>query len=197
MLTQFVDSFASTADRHVQSTMETDSDLDDDFLQSYSDTELVRCIIDSPSLPSSPGVSLLSSNFIAKHYQPDEVEDMIHATDIAGRLGIRAPNHKEDNQERVERVLYHGPYPRKNARGCMDTSELVHNNKTGPPTPSLCPTSPITHLARGWIAGDGRVPVILARRSLRPARKVQTRGHGILFQVLDQLYIHAKGDANS
>ena len=81
--------------------MDSDSGFQDDLLQGYSDTELVRYIIDSPSLASTSRVSLLSSNFIAKHYNPDEVEDMIHATDIACKLGIRAPTTK--------RIIKNGP----------------------------------------------------------------------------------------
>lgn len=81
--------------------MDTDSDFHDDLLQSYCDTKLVRHIIGSPSLASAPGVSLLSSNFLAKHYEPDEVEDMISATDIACQLGIRAPTAK--------RIIRNGP----------------------------------------------------------------------------------------
>lgn len=84
--------------------MERDPGFQDDLLQSYSDAELVCRIIGSPSLPSpslAPRIRLLSSNFLAKYYNPDEVEDMIHATDIACRLGIRTPTTK--------RIIRNGP----------------------------------------------------------------------------------------
>jgi len=79
--------------------MERDPGFQDDLLQSYSDTELVRRIIGSPSLVR--GIRLLSSNFLAKHYNPDEVEDTIHATDIACLLGIRAST--------IKRITRNGP----------------------------------------------------------------------------------------
>ncbi|KAJ5114458.1 hypothetical protein NUU61_000217 [Penicillium alfredii] len=78
-----------------------DSDSDVDLLQSYSDTELVRRIIASPSLAPTPRVSLLSSSFVAKHYQPDEVGDMIKAIDIACQLSSHAPT--------VKRIIRNGP----------------------------------------------------------------------------------------
>jgi serine/threonine protein kinase len=69
--------------------MERDSGFHDDLLQSYSDTELVRRIIGSRPLASAPGISLLSSNFLAKYYKADEVEDMINVTDIAAPTAKR------------------------------------------------------------------------------------------------------------
>jgi len=78
--------------------MERDSGFHDDLLQSYSETELVRRVIGSSSL--APGISLLSSNFLAKHYKPDEVEDMIDATD-------RLPTgHSRSN---TKRIIRNGP----------------------------------------------------------------------------------------
>jgi len=68
-----------------------DSDFQDDLLQSYSETELIRHILASPSLVPISSIHLLSKNLLAKHYEASLVDDALKAMDTAHRLGIRVP----------------------------------------------------------------------------------------------------------
>lgn len=68
-----------------------DSDFQDDLLQSYSETELIRHILASPRLAPISSIRLLSKNLLAKYYGAPLVDDALKAMDIAHRLGIRVP----------------------------------------------------------------------------------------------------------
>ncbi|GIK07374.1 hypothetical protein Aspvir_003037 [Aspergillus viridinutans] len=64
----------------------------EELLEGYTDLELARHIVSSPLCASSSRVFNLSSNFIAKRYEPSEVEDALKATEVASQLGIRCPS---------------------------------------------------------------------------------------------------------
>lgn len=60
-------------------------------LEGYTDSELAEHIVSSPRCVSTWRVFHLSSNLIAKHYQPFELEDALKATEVGSQLGIRGP----------------------------------------------------------------------------------------------------------
>ena len=60
----------------------------------YSNATLFEYIRQSPRLAPSSSVFLLSTNLIAKHYEPELVGDSIRATEVARALGIRVPSIK-------------------------------------------------------------------------------------------------------
>jgi hypothetical protein len=60
-------------------------------LEGYTDLELAHHIFCSSQCASSSRVFHLSSNLIAKHYEPSELEDALKATEVASQLGIRGP----------------------------------------------------------------------------------------------------------
>ncbi|PLB54106.1 kinase-like protein [Aspergillus steynii IBT 23096] len=60
-------------------------------LEGYTDSELADHIVSSPRCESTSRVFHLSSNLIAKHYKPLELEDALKATEVASQLGIRGP----------------------------------------------------------------------------------------------------------
>lgn len=67
-----------------------DSDFQDHLLESYSETELIGHILGSPRFGTMPGVLLLSTNLIAKHYDDaPALEDALKAMHVARQLGIR------------------------------------------------------------------------------------------------------------
>src|SRR5882762_3281265 len=68
-----------------------DLDFQDNLLQSYSETQLIRHILASPSLVPISSIHLLSKNLLAKHYEAPLVDDALKAMDTAHRLGIRVP----------------------------------------------------------------------------------------------------------
>ena len=68
-----------------------DSDFQDDLLQSYSETELIRHILASPSLVPISSIHQLSKSLLAKHYEAPLIDDALKAMDTAHRLGIRVP----------------------------------------------------------------------------------------------------------
>ena len=68
-----------------------DLDFQDNLLQSYSETELIKHILASPPLAPISRVHLLSKNLLAKYYEPPLVDDALKAMDTAHRLGIRVP----------------------------------------------------------------------------------------------------------
>lgn len=84
----------------------------EDLLESYTDSELAHYIACLPSCESSR-VFNLSSNLIAKQYQPSEVEDAVKATEVAGQLGIRGPS--------IQKVIKN----EENAYAIMDRIEGV------------------------------------------------------------------------
>ncbi|KAI9747513.1 MAG: hypothetical protein M4579_007448 [Chaenotheca gracillima] len=65
--------------------------FEDDLLQKYLDDELQRYIVESPLITPFSRLSLLSANLLAKHYNPDLVEDTLTAMDVARELGVRVP----------------------------------------------------------------------------------------------------------
>ncbi len=61
-----------------------ESNFQDDLLESYSETELVGHILASPRFGTMPGILLLSTNLIAKHYDDaSALEDALKAMDMA------------------------------------------------------------------------------------------------------------------
>lgn len=64
----------------------------EELLDKYRDLDLTRHIVSSPSCASTSRVFNLSSNLIAKQYDPSEVEDVLKATEVASQLGIRCPS---------------------------------------------------------------------------------------------------------
>lgn len=87
------------------------SAFQEDLLKSYTDLELARYIVSSPSCESSSRVFNLSPNLIAKQYDPSEVEDAVKATEVASQLGIRGPS--------IQRVIKN----QENAYAIMDRIE--------------------------------------------------------------------------
>ena len=67
------------------------SDFHDDLLQNYSEAELAHLITASPRIAPISSVFVLSPVLLAKHYQPQLVEDTVKAMEVAHQLGIRAP----------------------------------------------------------------------------------------------------------
>lgn len=55
----------------------------EDLLEGYTDLGLAHHIVSSPSCVSSSRIYHLSSNLIAKQYDPSEVEDALKATEVA------------------------------------------------------------------------------------------------------------------
>lgn len=69
----------------------------DELLQDHSDTKLFQYLAESRQLVPSSRLSLLSTNLVAKQYEPNEVEDAVHAIACAQQLGIPTP--------RIRRVI--------------------------------------------------------------------------------------------
>ena len=70
------------------------SNFQEELLQSYSDADLAGHIQASPRLAPSSSIFLLSANLLAKHYQPDMVEDTVRVVELARQLGVRVPHIK-------------------------------------------------------------------------------------------------------
>ncbi|EAL91841.1 uncharacterized protein AFUA_5G07550 [Aspergillus fumigatus Af293] len=64
----------------------------EELLEAYTDLELAHYITCSPKCVSSSRVFYLSSNLIAKHYEPSDVEGALKATEVASQRGIRCPS---------------------------------------------------------------------------------------------------------
>ncbi len=77
------------------------------MLQTWSNDELARHICDSPRLAPNSNIFLLSKNLLAKHHEPDLIEDTAQAMDVACRLGIRVPSVKRivKNQENAYCIM--------------------------------------------------------------------------------------------
>lgn len=71
------------------------------MLHTYSDDELTRHIQESPRLDHHSSIFLLSANLVAKNYQPNLVEDMTRAMEVAQQLGVRVPCIKRT-------IMFHG-----------------------------------------------------------------------------------------
>ncbi|KAE8342281.1 hypothetical protein BDV24DRAFT_150512 [Aspergillus arachidicola] len=54
----------------------------EELLEGYTDLELAHHIVSSPPCASTSRVVNLSSNLIAKYYEPSEVEDALKATEV-------------------------------------------------------------------------------------------------------------------
>jgi len=66
----------------------------DYLLLNYSDSELTRHILASPTLTERTRLRLLSDNLISKYHNPECIDDDIKATEIAHHLGIPVPSIK-------------------------------------------------------------------------------------------------------
>ncbi|EAW18030.1 uncharacterized protein NFIA_079720 [Aspergillus fischeri NRRL 181] len=64
----------------------------EELLEVYTDSDLAHYIACSPSCTSTSRVFNLSSNLIAKQYEPSDVEDALKATEVASQLRIRGPS---------------------------------------------------------------------------------------------------------
>ncbi|KAJ6177813.1 hypothetical protein N7519_008274 [Penicillium mononematosum] len=64
----------------------------EELLEGYTDLELAHHIVSSPSCAPTSRVFNLSSNLIAKQYEPSEIEDALKAIEIASQLGICGPS---------------------------------------------------------------------------------------------------------
>ncbi|RSM14828.1 hypothetical protein CDV31_005262 [Fusarium ambrosium] len=74
-----------------------DSSFDDTRLSNYTDTELIDRITSLPSLPNFSNIVPLSSQYLAKGYAEDELEDAVESMKFASRLGIHVP--------RIQRII--------------------------------------------------------------------------------------------
>jgi serine/threonine protein kinase len=70
------------------------SNFQEELLQSYSDADLADHIQASPRLAPSSSIFLLSTNLLAKYYQPNLVEDTVRVVELARQLGVRVPDIK-------------------------------------------------------------------------------------------------------
>ncbi|KAF7125132.1 hypothetical protein CNMCM5793_001241 [Aspergillus hiratsukae] len=79
----------------------------EELLEGYTDLELVHHIVSSPLCASTSRLFNLSSNLIAKQYEPSEVEDASKATKVASQLGIRGTSVRRiiKNQENAYIVM--------------------------------------------------------------------------------------------
>ena len=68
-----------------------DSTFDNTRLFNYTDTELIDYITSIPSLPNFSNIIPLSSQYLAKGYAEDELEDAVESMKFASRLGIHVP----------------------------------------------------------------------------------------------------------
>ncbi|KAJ5471619.1 hypothetical protein N7530_008976 [Penicillium desertorum] len=79
----------------------------EELLEGYADFELAHLIVSSPSCASTSRVFNLSSNLIAKQYEPSEVEDALKATEVASQLGICGPSVRKiiKNEENAYTIM--------------------------------------------------------------------------------------------
>ena|SRR2546421_11585498 len=134
----------------------------EELLQSYSDADLAGRIQASPRLAPPSSIFLLSANLLAKHYQPNLIEDTVRAMELARQLGVRVPHIKRVIEfhgdaycimERIEGTTF---------RRSMGTAELANNYKAGCAASPIRPPFTIGTLVHSRICGNRRMQIFLA-----------------------------------
>ncbi|PIG86428.1 hypothetical protein AARAC_007532 [Aspergillus arachidicola] len=144
----------------------------EELLEGYTDLELAHHIVSSPPCASTSRVVNLSSNLIAKYYEPSEVEDALKATEVASQLEIRAVLPYESLQlRRFVKILRSVTSPTAGSLATGECRSFWLEDRYGLPANSgpteNCPLLPILDELYVYTASDASINATSSTRLTR------------------------------
>ena len=91
-------------------------------------------------------------------------------------------------------MLRHGAHRGSHVGRGVDDAKLVRDGEASAAAPPIRLSAKDSDFINGWVGGERRVQVLLARRPLPATCEGASGGYYVLYQVLARLYLHPSGN---